>query len=121
MVTSGNSGSRLDRFPIGPSHRRIMLLIGIGMFFDGFDIYLAGTVLGVTLKTGFSTLPQNALFVSAPFAGMRLGSFATGCLGDRYGRRFPYQFHLLVFGLAALAPASAANTTVVIPGLLLLR
>jgi len=30
------------------------------MFFDGFDIYLAGTVLGVTLKTGFSTLPQNA-------------------------------------------------------------
>src|SRR6266446_9767610 len=85
MSTSVNTGSRLDRLPIGPFHRRIMILIGIGMFFDGFDIYLAGTVLGVTLKTGFSTLPQNALFISATFVGMMLGSFATGFLGDRYG------------------------------------
>ena len=44
MVTSVNAGSRLDRLPIGSFHRRIMMLIGIGMFFDGFDIYLAGTV-----------------------------------------------------------------------------
>ena len=77
------------------------------MFFDGFDIYLAGTVLGVTLKTGFSTLPQNALFISATFVGMMLGSFATGFLGDRYGRRFTYQFNLLIFGLASLAAAFA--------------
>jgi MFS transporter, putative metabolite:H+ symporter len=114
MVTSVNAGSRLDRLPIGPFHRRIMLLIGIGMFFDGFDIYLAGTVLGVTLKTGFSTLPQNALFISATFVGMMLGSFGTGFLGDRYGRRFTYQFNLLLFGLAALAAAFAPNMMVLI-------
>ena len=75
-MTSVNSGSRLDRLPIGPFRRRIMLLIGIGMFFDGFDIYLAGTVLGVTLKTGFSTLPQNATFISATFVGMMLARSA---------------------------------------------
>src|SRR6478672_11998829 len=109
MSTSVNAGSRLDRLPIGPFHRGIMFLIGIGMFFDGFDIYLAGTVLGVTLKTGFSTLPQNAMFISATFVGMMLGSFATGFLGDRYGRRFTYQFNLLVFGLASLAAAFAPN------------
>src|SRR3981081_1049141 len=114
MVTSVNAGSRLDRLPIGPFHRRIMLLIGIGMFFDGFDIYLAGTVLGVTLKTGFSTLPQNAMFISATFVGMMLGSFATGFLGDRYGRRFTYQFNLLIFGLASLAAAFAPNMTILI-------
>src|SRR4029079_14574006 len=87
----------------GPFHRRIMLLIGIGMFFDGFDIYIAGTVLSVTLKSGFSTLAQNAAFISATFVGMMLGSFGTGFLGDRFGRRFTYQFNLLVFGLASLA------------------
>jgi putative MFS transporter len=114
MVTSVNAGSRLDRLPIGPFHRRIMMLIGIGMFFDGFDIYLAGTVLGVTLKTGFSTLPQNALFISATFVGMMLGSFATGFLGDRYGRRFTYQFNLLLFGIASLAAAFAPDMTVLI-------
>ncbi len=114
MSTSVNAGSRLDRLPIGPFHRRIMFLIGIGMFFDGFDIYLAGTVLGVTLKTGFSTLPQNAMFISATFVGMMLGSFATGFLGDRYGRRFTYQFNLLVFGLASLAAAFAPNMAILI-------
>jgi MFS transporter, putative metabolite:H+ symporter len=114
MVTSVNAGSRLDRLPIGPFHRRIMMLIGIGMFFDGFDIYLAGTVLGVTLKTGFSTLPQNALFISATFVGMMLGSFATGFLGDRYGRRFTYQFNLLLFGIASLGAAFAPDMTILI-------
>lgn len=114
MSTSVNAGSRLDRLPIGPFHRRIMFLIGIGMFFDGFDIYLAGTVLGVTLKSGFSTLPQNAMFISATFVGMMLGSFATGFLGDRYGRRFTYQFNLLVFGLASLAAAFAPNMAILI-------
>jgi MFS transporter, putative metabolite:H+ symporter len=113
-MTSVNSGSRLDRLPIGPFHRRIMLLVGIGMFFDGFDIYLAGSVLGVVLKTGFSTLPQNAAFISATFVGMMLGSFGTGFLGDCYGRRFTYQFNLLLFGLASLAAAFAPNMTVLI-------
>ena len=79
------------------------------MFFDGFDIYLAGSVLGVTLKTGFSTLPQNAQFISVTFVGMMLGSFVTGFLGDRFGRRFTYQFNLLIFGLASLAAALRAE------------
>jgi putative MFS transporter len=114
MVTSVNAGGRLDRLPIGPFHYRIMTLIGIGMFFDGFDIYLAGTVLGVTLKSGFSTLPQNAIFISLTFVGMMLGSFATGFLGDRYGRRFTYQFNLMVFGLASLAAAFAPNMMILI-------
>jgi len=112
--TAVNAGGRLDRLPIGPFHYRIMTLIGIGMFFDGFDIYLAGTVLGVTLKTGFSTLGQNAIFISATFVGMMAGSFGTGFVGDRYGRRFSYQFNLLVFGLASLAAAFAPNMTILI-------
>jgi len=102
-----NAGARLDRLPMSAFHRRIMWLIGIGMFFDGFDIYVASTVLGATLKSGFSTLPQNALFVSMTFLGMTLGAFATGFLGDRFGRRFTYQANLMIFGLASLASAFA--------------
>ena len=102
-----NAGARLDRLPISSFHRRIMWLIGIGMFFDGFDIYVAATVLGAMLKSGFSTMAQNAQFVSVTFVGMMLGSFLTGFLGDRYGRRFSYQANLLIFGLASLAAAFA--------------
>ncbi len=91
-----------------------MWLIGAGMFFDGFDIYLAATVLGATLKSGFSTLGQNAEFVSATFVGMMLGSFVTGFLGDRYGRRFTYQANLAIFGFASIAAAFAPSMLVLI-------
>jgi putative MFS transporter len=114
MPAMVNAGGRLDRLPIGSFHYRIMALIGIGMFFDGFDIYVAGTVLGATLHSGFSTLNQNALFVSATFIGMMAGSFLTGFLGDRYGRRFTYQANLLIFGLASIAAAFAPNMSVLI-------
>jgi putative MFS transporter len=86
-----------------------MWLIGIGMFFDGFDIYIASTVLGATLQSKFATLPQSALFVSMTFLGMTIGSFATGFLGDRFGRRFTYQANLIVFGVASLVSALAPN------------
>ena len=59
-LLTADSGARLDRLPISRFHRRIMLLIGTGMFFDGFDIYVAATVLGATLKSGYSTIGQNA-------------------------------------------------------------
>ncbi len=109
-----NAGPRLDRLPVAAFHRRIFTLIAIGMFFDGFDIYIAGTVLGATLKTGFSTIGQNAAFISSTFIGMMLGSFFTGFLGDRFGRRFTYQANLALFGLASLAAAFAPDMTVLI-------
>ena len=108
------AGARLDRLPIGPFHRRVMTLIGIGMFFDGFDIYIAATVLGATVKSGFATMGQGAQFVSATFFGMMLGSFLTGFLGDRYGRRFTYQANLAIFGGASLLAAFAPSMWVLI-------
>ena len=114
MSARVNAGGRLDRLPIGSFHYRIMWLIGIGMFFDGFDIYVAGNVLAATLKGGFSTLNQNVLFVSVTFIGMMAGSFLTGFLGDRYGRRFTYQVNLLIFGLASIAAAFAPSMSVLI-------
>jgi putative MFS transporter len=109
-----NAGARLDRLPLSSFHRRIMWLIGAGMFFDGFDIYLAGIVLGATVKSGFSTLSQNAQFVSVTFVGMMLGSLVTGFLGDRYGRRFTYQSNLAIFGFASIAAAFAPSMNVLI-------
>ena len=51
-------------------------------------------MLGATLHSGFSTLPQNACFVSVTFLGMTAGSLGTGFLGDQFGRRFTYQANL---------------------------
>jgi putative MFS transporter len=100
---------RLDRLPILPFHRRLIWLIGAGMFFDSFDIYLAGSVLGELVHSGWSTVPLNARFISATFVGMLIGAALAGWLGDRFGRRFTYQFNLGIFGLASLACALAPD------------
>jgi putative MFS transporter len=109
-----NAGARLDRLPIGPFHRRILLLIGLGMFLDACDIYLAGGVLGSLVASGWSTLAANALFMSATFLGMLVGTLSAGYLGDRYGRRFSYQLNLLIFGLASIAASFSPTMQVLI-------
>jgi MFS transporter, putative metabolite:H+ symporter len=109
MATAVNAGARLDRLPISSFHYRIFWLVGAGMFFDGYDLYVAGGVLASTIQTKFSTLPQNLQFLSLTFVGMTLGSLITGFVGDRFGRRFTYQINLLVFGLASLAAAFAQD------------
>ncbi|HEX3504469.1 MAG TPA: MFS transporter [Xanthobacteraceae bacterium] len=111
MVTAVNAGARLDRLPISSFHYRIFWLVGAGMFFDGYDLYVAGSVLAATVQTKFSTLPQNLQFVSLTFLGMTIGSLITGFVGDKFGRRFTYQINLLIFGLASLAAAFAQDMT----------
>ena len=43
-----NAGARLDRLPVGSFQYRIFWLVGAGMFFDGYDLYVAGGVLAST-------------------------------------------------------------------------
>jgi MFS transporter, putative metabolite:H+ symporter len=109
MASSVNAGARLDRLPVSSFHYRIFWLVGAGMFFDGYDLYVAGGVLASTIQSKFSTLPQNLQFISLTFVGMTIGSLVTGFLGDRFGRRFTYQINLLIFGLASLAAAFAQD------------
>lgn len=109
MASTVNAGARLDRLPISPFHYRIFWLVGAGMFFDGYDLYVAGGVLASAIKSGFSTVTQNSQFLSLTFVGMTAGALITGFVGDKYGRRFTYQINLLIFGFASLAAAFAQD------------
>ncbi|HET7888178.1 MAG TPA: MFS transporter [Bradyrhizobium sp.] len=111
MTAAVNAGARLDRLPISSFHYRIFALVGAGMFFDGYDLYVAGGVLAATVKSGFSTAAQNSQFLSLTFVGMTIGALVTGFVGDKYGRRFTYQINLLIFGFASLAAAFAQDMT----------
>jgi MFS transporter, putative metabolite:H+ symporter len=107
MASNVNAGPRLDRLPISSFHYRIFWLIGAGMFFDGYDLYVGASVLGSAVQTKFAVLAQVPQFISWTFVGMTIGAVIAGFLGDKYGRRFTYQFNLAVFGLASFAAAAA--------------
>ena len=61
------------------------------------------------VQTKFAVLAQVPQFISWTFVGMTIGSVVAGFLGDRFGRRFTYQFNLVVFGLASFAAAAAPS------------
>src|ERR1700744_1562876 len=107
--TGVNAGGRLDRLPIARFHYRVFSLIGAGLFVDGFEIFLAGSILGALVQSGWSDLAHNARFISANFVGMLVGAWLAGLTGDRFGRKFAYQANLLIFGISALAAAAAPS------------
>ena len=110
MASAVNAGARLDRLPISSFHYRIFWLVGAGMFFDGYDLYIAGGVLASSVADQILDRCRKTLqFISLTFVGMTVGALITGFVGDKIGRRFTYQINLLIFGLASLAAAFAPD------------
>ena len=110
-MASTNAGARLDRLPISSFHYRIFWLIGAGMFFDGYDLYVGASVLGSAVQTKFATIAHVAQFNSLTYFGLTIGSLLAGFVGDKFGRRFTYQINLIIFGLASFAAAAAPDIT----------
>jgi MFS transporter, putative metabolite:H+ symporter len=99
----------LDDAKISPLHRRVIGLIAAGYFFDVIDFTVFGSLVPFILKSGFATPAQTAAIGSATVFGLFLGTAGQGEFSDRFGRRFIYQFNLLLFGiftiLGALSPS----------------
>lgn len=102
-------GNALDEAKISPLHRRVIALIAAGYFFDVIDFTVLGSLIPYILKSNFATGPEAAAIGSAAIFGMFIGTAGQGEFSDRFGRRFIYQFNLLLFGvftiLGALAPS----------------
>jgi putative MFS transporter len=104
-----NAGARLDRLPMSGFHRRLLRLVALGMFFDSFDNAMMAGVLGTLVANGTSNFAMNAQYISVSFFGLTVGAAMAGLMGDRWGRRFAYQFNLLLFGGMCLASALAPS------------
>jgi len=102
-------GNALDDAEISPLHRRVIALIAAGYFFDVIDFTILGSLIPFIIKSGFTTPAEAAIIGSAAIFGMFIGTAGQGEFSDRFGRRFIYQFNLLLFGvftiLGALAPS----------------
>jgi len=104
-----NAAERLDRLPISKFHYRILIVLAVGMFFDGFDIYILSGIIASMAKNGWSTVQMNANLVSISFIGLFLGALISGFFSDRYGRRTMFIWQLLIYSIASLLCAVAIN------------
>jgi MFS family permease len=110
QVHLGNSvDAQLDRMPVGRVHRKVVVAIGLGLFFDIYEIFLSGsisTALGVDFKISGTEL---SLLLASAFIGMFVGAAVLGSLADRIGRRNAFLFNLLWYSLWSLIAAFSPN------------
>jgi AAHS family 4-hydroxybenzoate transporter-like MFS transporter len=97
----------IDRCPVGRLQIAVVGLCCLVALLDGFDaqsIGLAAAPIASSLAIRLDTF--GAVF-SAGLAGLMLGAFAFGRLGDRWGRKPILIIATLTFGALALATAAA--------------
>ena len=100
-------GQRLDGLSVGPMHRKVVVAIGLGLFFEMYEIFLSSTI-STTLKTQYDMDGTTLkLLLASSFVGMFVGAAALGRLADRIGRRRAFLFNLIWFSLWTLVGAFA--------------
>ncbi len=104
----------LDRARVGRGHWRITIVVGLGLFFDLFDVFLAGVLATVLTKSfGLSQAVLPAVLGSS-FLGMFVGAMAMGVVADRFGRRPAFLLNLGIYSLFTLAGSLSPNAMVLI-------
>ena len=107
-------GESLDEAKISPLHRRVIGLIAAGYFFDVIDFTVFGSLVPYILQSKFATGAEVAAIGSATIFGMCIGTAGQGEFSDRFGRRFIYQFNLLLFGIFTIVGAMAPSVVLLI-------
>ncbi len=109
MVELRDIGRRLDRLPVGRIHRKIVIAIGLGLFFEVYEISLSSTI-ATALRTEYG-LGGTALqlLMASSFLGMFIGAAAFGRIADRIGRRRAFLINLAWFSVWSIIGAFAPN------------
>ncbi|MGA8114064.1 MAG: MFS transporter [Actinocatenispora sp.] len=106
--------ARMNRLPITRLHRMATLAIGLGLFFDIYEIFLAG-VLGSVLGEDFHLgKAQLTLLLASAFLGMFVGALTLGRLADRLGRRRAFLLSLGVYSVFSLLAAFSAGPAMLV-------
>ena len=101
--------ARLNRLPVTAFHRRMMWVLGFVFFFDMADINTLSFASPAIMKFWHIKVSTIALFSSATFAGMFLGSLVGGVLSDRFGRKKALLLTTMFYGSFSLLNAVAWN------------
>ncbi|REK85053.1 MFS transporter [Streptomyces inhibens] len=103
------AAARLDRLPPSRWHRRITLIVGIGAFFDLYEIFLGGVLAAVLAEQWHLGHAAKSWVIAAGFLGMFVGANVLSVLADRLGRRRMFMINLAAYSLFSLLCAFAPN------------
>ncbi|AOP46659.1 MFS transporter [Streptomyces lydicus] len=103
------AAARLDRLPPSRWHRRITLVVGIGAFFDLYEIFLGGVLAAVLAEQWHLGHTAKSWVIAAGFLGMFAGANVLSVLADRFGRRRMFLVNLGSYAFFSLLCAFAPD------------
>lgn len=108
-MTSSRISDCLDRLPVGRVHWKVVVAVGLGLFFDMYEVFLSGS-MSVALGKDFRLSgAELKLLLASAFLGMFLGAAFLGRLADRLGRRRAFLFNLIWYSAWSLIGAFSPN------------
>jgi putative MFS transporter len=106
--------TRLDRLPITRMHLMAVLVVGLGIFFDLYEVFLAGTV-STALKDDFHVgEDQLKPLLASAFVGAFIGAVVMSRIADRLGRRRAFYLTLAVYSAFSVLAAFSPNVEMLI-------
>ncbi|MFI5661610.1 MFS transporter [Streptomyces sp. NPDC051684] len=102
---------RLDRLPVGPWHRRLTAIVGVGAFFDLYEVFLGGVLAAALAESWQLSGTEKSWLIASGFLGMFVGANVLSVLADRFGRRKMFLVNLGLYSLFSLACAFAQDAT----------
>ncbi|OBA60309.1 MFS transporter [Mycobacterium sp. 1100029.7] len=104
----------MDRLPVGAVHRKVVVAVGLGLFFEIYEIFLSST-MSATLRHDFGVRGTALkLVLASSFIGMFFGAALFGRLADQMGRRKSFLVGLSWFSAFSLVGAFAPSPVILV-------
>jgi len=97
----------IDNNPFGRFQWTVVALCALLLIVDGYDVFVAGTVLPTLIAEWGLSKPQAGALQAWALFGMMFGALAFGSLADRIGRKKGIAISFLLFTLATFLTAFA--------------
>lgn len=114
MKTRVTRSQRLDRLPVTPKHKKLLVGSGIGWALDAMDVGLVSFIIAALAVHWDLEKTTTSWIASVGFIGMAIGASLGGLLADKIGRRHVFAITLLLYGLATGASALAGSVAVLL-------
>ncbi|WP_374298368.1 MFS transporter [Paracoccus sp. (in: a-proteobacteria)] len=99
----------IDRGPFGSFQWMVVALCGALLIVDGYDVFVAGTVLPTLIAEWGLTKPQAGALQAWALFGMMFGALILGPLADRIGRKKGVAISFVLFTSATVMTGFATS------------
>jgi MFS transporter, putative metabolite:H+ symporter len=101
--------SRIERIPDNRYYKKLLVLGGLGYTFEAMDGAVIAFVLAAIIKPWHLSAAKTGILGSALLVGFFIGAFLSGYIGDLIGRKKVIIWTLVIYSVASLISAFAAN------------